>query len=71
MSVNAATDRASCPLGWRLFLPAAWDTDTERRSRAKVPDEVRHTPKWQLALETVDELIAWGLERRVVQADGG
>ena len=28
-------------------------------------------PKWQLALEIIDELLGWGLERRVVQADGG
>jgi SRSO17 transposase len=71
VSVNAATDRASCPLGWRLFLPAAWDQDGERRAKAKIPDDVRHTPKWQLALDIVDELIAWGLPARVVQADGG
>lgn len=71
VSVNAVTDRASCPLGWRLFLPAAWDTDGERRTRAKIPAEVRHRPKWQLALDILDELLAWGLERRVVQADGG
>src|SRR3954447_10836203 len=71
VSVNAATDRASCPLGWRLFVPASWDQDAERRARAKSPDDVRHVPKWQLALGIVDELIAWGLQRRVVQADGG
>jgi SRSO17 transposase len=71
VTVNAATDRASCPLGWRLFLPASWDQDAERRAKAKIPDDVRHVPKWQLALDIVDELIAWGLERRVVQADGG
>jgi SRSO17 transposase len=71
VSVNAATDRASCPLDWRLFLPAAWDDDRERRERAKIPDAVRHRAKWQLALDILDELLAWGLERRVVQADGG
>jgi SRSO17 transposase len=71
VSVNAATDRASCPLGWRLFLPEAWDQDAERRAKARIPDDVRHAPKWQLALGIVDELIAWGLPRRVVQADGG
>jgi len=71
VSVNAVTDRASCPLDWRLFLPAAWDADDERRARAKIPDDVRHRPKWQLALDILDELIGWGLERRVVQADGG
>ena len=71
VSVNAATDRASCPLGWRLFLPESWDQDEERRERARIPEDVRHVPKWQLALGIIDELLGWGLERRVVQADGG
>lgn len=71
VSVNAATDEASCPLDWRLFLPSEWDSDAERRERAKVPDEVRHREKWRLALDVLDELLEWGLERRVVQADGG
>jgi SRSO17 transposase len=71
VSVNAVTDRASCPLDWRLFLPQGWDEDAERRAKAKIPDDVRHRPKWQLALDILDGLIGWGLERRVVQADGG
>lgn len=71
VSVNAVTDRASCPLGWRLFLPEAWDHDSERRAKAKIPDDARHVAKWQLALGIVDELIAWGLPRQIVQADGG
>jgi SRSO17 transposase len=71
VSVNAASDRASCPLGWRLFLPESWDQDVARRARARIPDEVGHVPKWQLALEIIDQLLEWGLERRVVQADGG
>jgi len=71
VSVNAATDRASCPLGWRLFVPVSWDQDAERRARAKIPADVCHVPKWQLALGIVDDLIEWGLQRRVVQADGG
>ena len=71
VSVNAATDRASCPLGWRLFLPKSWDQDEDRRARARIPEDVRHVPKWQLALGIIDELLGWGLERRVVQADGG
>lgn len=71
VSVNAACDQASCPLGWRLFLPKSWDEDAQRRRRARIPDEVRHVPKWQLALEIIDQLLEWGLKRRVVQADGG
>jgi SRSO17 transposase len=71
VSVNAAGDRASCPLDWRLFLPASWDQDQQRRRRARIPEALRHAPKWQLALEIIDQLLTWGLERRVVQADGG
>jgi SRSO17 transposase len=71
VSVNAASDRASCPLGWRLFLPKSWDEDEQRRRRARIPEEMRHLPKWQLALEIIDQLLEWSLERRVVQADGG
>jgi len=57
VSVNAVTDRASCPLDWRLFLPASWDQDAERRARAKIPEEVRHEPKWQLALNILVGLL--------------
>ena len=32
---------------------------------------MRHREKWRLALDMLDELLEWGLERRVVQADGG
>lgn len=71
VSVNAVTDRASCPLGWRLFLPQSWDQDQERRDRARIPEDVRHVAKWQLALGILDQLLSWGLERQVVQADGG
>jgi SRSO17 transposase len=71
VSVNAASDRASCPLGWRLFIPESWDQDEERRERARIPEEVRHVAKWQLALDVLDQLLEWKLERRVVQADGG
>jgi len=71
VSVNTASDRASCPLQWRLFVPESWDEDEDRRRRARIPEKVRHIPKWQLALEIIDQLLEWGLKRRVVQADGG
>jgi SRSO17 transposase len=69
VSVHAATDQASCPLDWRLFLPEEWDADVERRRKAHVPDGERHRPKWQLALELLDELAAWDLTPPVVLAD--
>ena len=71
VSVHAVTDTASCPLDWRLFLPASWDEDsvdeadraevTARRVRCAIPAEVRHRPKWELVLEMLDALAEHGL----------
>src|SRR5699024_3983979 len=66
VSVHAVTDAASCPLGWRLFLPQKWDETyagtnedaawvVKKRAKAQIPETVRHRPKWELALEIVDE----------------
>jgi SRSO17 transposase len=71
VSVNAVTEAASCPLDWRLFLPESWDGDVERRAACRVPARVRHRPKWQLALDMVDELEGWGLSPPVLVADAG
>jgi SRSO17 transposase len=71
VSIHAATDQASCPLDWRLFLPQSWDGDAERRAACHVPEQVRHRPKWQLALDMVDELGGWGLHPPVVVTDAG
>ncbi len=82
VSVHAATDAASAPLDWRLFLPARWDPahaeDEEagdlvrdRRARASIPDEVAHRPKWQLALDMIDELATWGQRPPALCADAG
>lgn len=81
VSVHLATDAASAAVDWRLFVPESWDATTisdpeaaeavrRRRTRAKLPDTVGHRPKWQLALDMLDELTTgWGLARRPVVAD--
>jgi SRSO17 transposase len=69
VSIHATTDQASCPLDWRLFLPEDWDDDAERRHKAHVPDTQQHRPKWQLALDMLDELATWELTPPVVLAD--
>src|SRR3954465_11544829 len=82
VSICAVTDGASCPLNWRLFLPAGWD-DTEastpeaaaviraRRERAGLPAEARHREKWRLALDMLEELAGWALAPPVVVGDAG
>src|SRR3954447_17810870 len=71
VSINAASDAASCPLDWRIFLPEVWDDDEERRRKAHVPDDVRHREKWRLALDMIDELGEWGLVSPLIAADAG
>src|SRR5450830_423413 len=71
VSVSAASEAASCPLTWRLFLPDAWDEDAPRRAKAHLPAAERHREKWRLALEMLDELRAWGLSPPALVADAG
>ena len=67
VSVHLVNERASCAADWRLFCPQSWDDRAlddpvaaamaaRRRERAGIPDEVRHTEKWRLALEMIDEM---------------
>jgi SRSO17 transposase len=79
-TLHLATDRESCPVNWRLFMPESWDPSSERasvdvhqrRAAAGIPDGEHHRPKWQLALECVDEALSWGLPAPgVLAADAG
>ncbi len=74
VSINAASEQGSCPIDWRLFIPKEWDQDSEfnqgRRSKAGLPEDLHHCEKWRLALEMIDELIAWKIKPPVVLGDG-
>jgi SRSO17 transposase len=74
VSINAATEDASCPLNWRLFIPEEWDEQSEfnrrRREQARLPGDVHHTEKWRQALEMIDELISWGIKPPPILGDG-
>ncbi len=69
VSVHAASDTASCPLQWRLFLPEEWTADSHRRTRTLIPVEVTHREKWRLALDMLDSLADWGMTPPAVVAD--
>ncbi len=82
VSVHAASDTASAPLDWRLYVPQRWDEQCAddpadvaaaglRRKRCAIPEDEHHRPKWQMALEMVDELVEWGRTPPVVCADAG
>ncbi|SCD31207.1 DDE superfamily endonuclease [Streptomyces sp. DvalAA-43] len=63
--------RARCPGG--CSCPPGWDgaEATGRRARCRILEEERHRPKWQLALDMLDEVSAVGLRPAVLVADTG
>jgi SRSO17 transposase len=84
VSVHLVNEAASCAADWRLFCPQSWDDQAlddpvaaaraaRQRERVGVPDEVRHTEKWRLALEMIEELTGpggWGVLEQVTGTGG-
>jgi SRSO17 transposase len=71
VSVHLGTDSGCVPLSWELYLPAEWIDDAERRKEVGIPDEILYRSKNELALQTLDRILTWGVGRRVVLADSG
>lgn len=71
VGVHAATDTASCPLEWQLYLPREWTDEPGRYRKAGVPDDVVHREKWRLALGLLNTLADWQFKALVVVADAG
>jgi SRSO17 transposase len=69
VSLHFSSAELSCPLSWRLYLPAAWLEDAARKAAGKIPEETVHRTKNQLALELVDQALSWELPRLPVVAD--
>lgn len=61
VSLHRLDARGSSPLGFRLYLPQEWTGDPARCQAAGVPDTVGFRPGWQLAVELIDQALAWGL----------
>jgi len=53
VSLSLATEAASFPIAWRLYLPEAWAQDAERRLRAGVPETIPFLTKPEIALAQV------------------
>ncbi len=69
VSLHWSTAPMSCPLLWRLSLPAVWLTGPERRAAGKIPDDLPYQSKNELALGLVDQALDWGLPLLPVVAD--
>lgn len=69
VSVSVATEEASVPAAYRLYLPETWANDKERRKQASVPKEIRFQTKPEIALDQIRSLVHEGVPRGVVLAD--
>src|SRR3954454_17156504 len=63
VTLSVATEHASLPIAYRLYLPEAWAGDPARRAAAGVPDEVAFAAKPAIALGQVERALADGVPR--------
>lgn len=64
------TATSTWPLAMELFLPKAWGSE-KRRAAARIPDDVAHRSKAEIALGQLDVAIAGGFDVDCVLADAG
>jgi SRSO17 transposase len=69
VSVSLATEEASIPAAYRLYLPELWANDKERRQEAGVPKEISFQTKPDIALGQIRSLVNEDVPRGVVLAD--
>jgi SRSO17 transposase len=71
VSLTIANEGASLPVAWRLYLPESWANNSERRQKAKIPDEIIFQTKPQIALEQIRATLSTQTPAGVIVADAG
>ncbi|ABE36589.1 transposase DDE domain protein [Paraburkholderia xenovorans LB400] len=71
VSLSVATEAASLPVAYQLYLPQEWTDDPTRRQQAGVPDEIGFATKPQIAVTQLREARQSGAPDGVVLADAG
>ena len=69
VSLSVASDEASLPIAWRLYLPESWAKDGCRREAAGVPEEIDFQTKPQIALAQIRQAVEQGVGAAPVLAD--
>ena len=69
VSLHAASERGTLPLGWALYLPEEWCEDLPRRRKAKIPDELSFRTKPQLAASLAAQAAGWPIARAPILGD--
>lgn len=63
--------RAVWPMAMELFLGEKWCQDEDRRERTRVPTDLKHRTKIEMAIEQIDAARAAGIDIECVLADAG
>ena len=71
VSLSLASETASLPIAYRLYLPKSWAQDAGRRRKAGVPEEVVFKTRPEIALAQITAAREAGVAPGVVLADAG
>src|SRR5882724_6791896 len=71
VSLSLANHHASLPVAYRLYLPEDWASDSKRRGKTGVAEEISFKTKPEIALEQITAACEAGLARGVVLMDAG
>lgn len=71
VSLSVTTWSASLPIAWRLYLPEAWCSDSERRQQAGVPEGIEFHTKPEIALQQIRQAVKQKVSVGVILADAG
>src|SRR5919205_3113361 len=71
VTLSVATEAASLPIAYRLYLPEAWAGDPARRATAGVPEEGAFPTKPAIPLDQIGRALADGVPPGAVVTDAG
>src|ERR1700675_876314 len=69
VSLSLATEQASLPVAWRLYLPEIWAKDRKRRKATGIPREVTFATKPAIALQQIRKAMEEEVATAPVLAD--
>ncbi len=69
VSLSVATEQASLPIAWRLYLPETWAKDRKRRKDVGIPEEISFATKPTIALQQIRQALAAEVTPAPVLAD--
>jgi len=70
VSLEVSTSTQHAPIDFELYLPESWIDDPERRSEARIPEDVTFRTKVGLALAMIERAAHAGIPGNIILADG-